>query len=50
MSQVSPLAGKEPALKDTIITITPVAHARLLEFRDAETETDRLGLRLEILS
>lgn len=50
MSQVSPLAGIALATKDTIITITPVAHARLLELRDAETEKDRLGLRLEVLS
>lgn len=50
MSRVSPLAGMAPAIKDTIITITPVAHARLLELRDAETEKDRLGLRLEVLS
>ena len=50
MSQVSPLAGISLATKDTIITITPVAHARLLELRDAETEKDRLGLRLEVLS
>jgi len=50
MSQVSPLVGIAQATKDTIITITPVAHARLLELRDAETEKDRLGLRLEVLS
>ena len=50
MSQVSPLAGIALATKDTIITITPVAHARLLELRDAESEKDRLGLRLEVLS
>ena len=35
---------------NTIITITPTAHAKLLELRDAEPETDRLGLRVEILS
>lgn len=56
MSQASPLAGAIPgavssgASTDTIITITPVAHAKLIELRDAETERDRLGLRLEILS
>lgn len=50
MSQVSPLVGIAKATKDTIITITPMAHARLLELRDAETEKDRLGLRLEVLS
>lgn len=35
---------------NTIITISPVAHAKLLELRDEEPETDRLGLRVEILS
>ena len=53
MTQSSPLAGVAPAtkdtLKDTLITITPIAHARLIELRDAETERERLGLRLEIL-
>lgn len=34
----------------TIITITPTAHVKLLELRDAEPETDRLGLRVEVLS
>lgn len=35
---------------NTIITITPLAYAKLIELRDAEPETDRLGLRVEILS
>lgn len=35
---------------NTIITISPTAHVKLLELRDAEPETDRLGLRVEILS
>ena len=35
---------------DSIITITPIAHANLLEVRDAETEGSQLGLRLEIMS
>ena len=35
---------------NTIITITPTAHVKLLELRDAEPETDRLGLRVEVLS
>lgn len=35
---------------NTIITITPMAHAKLIELRDAEPEADRLGLRVEILS
>ena len=38
------------ASTDTIITITPVAHAKLIDLRDAESERERLGLRLEILS
>ena len=50
MSQSSPLAGVASATKDTIkytlITITPIAHARFIELRDAETELERLGLRL----
>ena len=56
MSQVSPLAGSSPVASsplvstDTIITITPVAHAKLIDLRDAESERERLGLRLEILS
>ena len=50
MNQVSPLAGIAPAAKDTLITITPIAHSRLIELRDAETEQEKLGLRLEILS
>ena len=50
MNQVSPLAGIAPAAKDTLITITPIAHSHLIELRDAETEQEKLGLRLEILS
>jgi Fe/S biogenesis protein NfuA len=46
---VSPFAQTQDVL-DTIITITPVAHAKLLELRDAETEGNQLGLRLEIIS
>ena len=56
MSQLSPLAGVAPATNplvgsvDTIVTITPVAHAKLIELRDAESERERLGLRVEVLS
>ncbi len=56
MNQVSPLAGSapvtsaSPSTADTIISITPVAHAKLIGLRDAESERERLGLRLEILS
>ena len=46
---MSPFAQTQDAV-DTIITITPVAHAKLLELRDAETEGNQLGLRLEIMS
>ena len=46
---VSPFAQTSDAV-DTIITISPIAHAKLLELRDAETEGDQLGLRLEIIS
>ena len=35
---------------NTIVTVTPIAHIKLLELRDAETEGEQLGLRLEILS
>jgi Fe/S biogenesis protein NfuA len=46
---VSPFAQTTDVL-DSIVTITPVAHAKLLELRDAETEGNQLGLRLEIIS
>lgn len=35
---------------NTIVTITPLAYDKLIELRDAEPETDSLGLRIEILS
>lgn len=38
------------AATDLIITVTPDARAELVALRDAEPETDRLGLRLEIVS
>ena len=49
---MSPFASlpTEVDKSNTIITITPLAHAKLVELRDAEPETDRLGLRVEILS
>jgi len=49
---MSPLAATtlETDKTNTIMTITPTAHAKLLELRDSEPETDRLGLRIEILS
>jgi Fe/S biogenesis protein NfuA len=48
LGNVSPLAS-EPSTS-TIITITPAAMAELVALRDAEPETDRLGLRVEIIS
>jgi Fe/S biogenesis protein NfuA len=45
---VSPLSA--PAETDQIISITSAAHEQIIEMRDAEPETDRLGLRLEIIS
>lgn len=49
---MSPFASlaTEVDKSSTIITITTLAHAKLVELRDAEPETDRLGLRVEILS
>lgn len=35
---------------DSIIEITPQAHAELVALRDAEPDAERLGLRLEIVS
>jgi Fe/S biogenesis protein NfuA len=50
---VSPLAPASPLAatgSDPIIHVTDEALAELLTMRDAEPETDRLGLRLEIMS
>ncbi len=44
---VSPLAAQTTG---KIVTITPEALAQLLEMRAGESDADRLGLRLEILS
>jgi Fe/S biogenesis protein NfuA len=44
---VSPLA---PETTHQIITITPEALTELARLRDTETDADRLGLRLEIIS
>jgi Fe/S biogenesis protein NfuA len=48
MSPLSPLGA--PASSDLIIEITPAARDHLVEVRDAETDAERLGLRLEIVS
>ncbi|MEO6126236.1 MAG: NifU family protein [Ilumatobacteraceae bacterium] len=45
---MSPLSAT--ADTDQIISITSAAHAQIIEMRDQEPETDRLGLRLEIIS
>jgi Fe/S biogenesis protein NfuA len=52
LDHVSPLAPESTAsaTASNIIAITDAALAELLAMRDAEPETDRLGLRLEIVS
>jgi len=53
INAVSPFASMTSETTDktnTIVTVTPIAHIKLLELRDAETEGEQLGLRLEILS
>ena len=45
---MSPLSA--PADVEQIISITAAAHDQIVQMRDAEPETDRLGLRLEIVS
>ena len=45
---MSPLSA--PAETDAIISITSAAHEQIITMRDGEPETDRLGLRLEIVS
>jgi Fe/S biogenesis protein NfuA len=48
---VSPLAPENSDRNiDTIIQITPEAHAQLITLRDEEPEKERLGLRLEVLA
>ena len=46
---MSPFASTATSTEQ-IISVTAVAHTQLLALRDAEPETDRLGLRLEIVS
>ncbi|CAB4884786.1 unannotated protein [freshwater metagenome] len=45
---VSPLSAQVDA--ELIISVTSAAHAQIITMRDDEPETDRLGLRLEIIS
>jgi Fe/S biogenesis protein NfuA len=48
---VSPLAAEtDTTVSSLIITVAPDAHAELITLRDAESDADRLGLRLEIVS
>lgn len=48
MSPLAPENSNKPV--DTIISITPEAHAQLIKLRDEEPEKERLGLRLEVLA
>ena len=48
LSPVSPLAPTDST--DTIIRITPVGLAKLLELRSEEDEAETLGLRLEVIA
>ena len=45
---MSPLSAQVDS--DQIISVTSAAHAQIIQMRDDEPETDRLGLRLEIIS
>jgi Fe/S biogenesis protein NfuA len=47
---VSPLAADTEPTSTSIVTITAAAHAELVALRDAESDGDRLGLRLEVIS
>jgi len=40
----------DPGTPEPVITVSPAAHAQIIAMRDEEPETDRLGLRLEIIS
>lgn len=50
MSPLAPESALAATGSDPIIEITPEALTELLALRDAEPETDRLGLRVEIIS
>lgn len=50
MSPLAPESFPLAATSEPILSITPDAAAELLAMRDAEPETDRLGLRVEIIS
>ncbi len=45
---MSPLSA--PTETEQIISISAAAHEQILQMRDQEPETDRLGLRLEVVS
>ncbi|NCX79322.1 MAG: hypothetical protein EBW96_05385, partial [Actinobacteria bacterium] len=46
--KTSPLAAESP--RDTIISVTVAALAKLKELRDTEPDAAKLGLRLSIVS
>ena len=50
MSPLAPESSPLAATSEPILSITPEAAGELLAMRDAEPETDRLGLRVEIIS
>ena len=47
-TKASPFATTSP--RDTIITVTPAAMAKLRELRDTEPDAEKLGLRLAVVS
>jgi len=46
----SPLVDTSSPAPEPIIAVTAAAHAQIIAMRDEEPETDRLGLRLEVIS
>lgn len=50
MTTTSSFSAAASTESDTIISITAAAHEQIVAMRDQEPETDRLGLRLEIIS
>ena len=47
-TKTSPFATESP--RDTIISVTPEALAKLKELRDSEPDAAKLGLRLSVVS
>ncbi len=50
MSPLERLGSTATDGRESIIEITPAAHAKLVELRDAEPDSESLGLRLELAS